>query len=366
MSKVLLLHAQYENIQEPVEAIFRHFPLDLAGKTIFIKPNLVIGKPPHHAATTHPLLVKAIVEACLARGALKVMVGDNPGGPEHLVRPVAEAAGFLPLLEPYFIDMSKDIRDVRIDSALATSVPVSSAIMDADLLINVPKFKTQPLAVFTGCIKNMFGAIPGLEKARMHTLYTAPHQLVEFLIKLYSAVTPHLNIVDAITAMEGEGPSHGTPRHVGKLIAGYNGAEVDVVLGAMLGLPTEKMRFYKTMEQEGLGKPSLKDITLMGSFEPLKGFSLPTLNTLSADDVKLLFKHHGPLKPQLTEELCTLCGRCIEVCLSKAIEMKDYPRIDYNKCIACWCCFEMCPEGAYFLPDAASIVQKIKAGQPVH
>ena len=168
-------------------------------------------------------------------------------------------------------------------------------------------------------------------------------------------------LMDAVLAMEGEGPSHGEPRHLGKIIAGDNGAEVDVVLGAMLGLPTDKMRFFKTIEQEGLGKSRLEDINVMGVFELLKDFALPSINALSTEDLKLLFKHHGQLKPELSEDDCTLCGRCVEVCFAGALEMQDYPCIDYDKCIACWCCYEMCPEGAYTLPDAGRIVQQIRA-----
>jgi uncharacterized protein (DUF362 family)/ferredoxin len=361
MSKVLILNADYDGAKEAVDEVFREFPLDVAGKRVFIKPNLVIGKPPQEAATTHPALVRAIVDACRERNAKQVLVGDNPGGGEHLVRATAEEAGFLPLLEDCFKDVSGDSRTVSVNSPLSSSVSVSADILNADVLINVPKFKTHPMVGLTGCIKNMFGAVPGLEKARMHTLTGKMHEMMHFFVKLYDAVTPHLNIVDAVLAMEGEGPSHGRPRRLGKIIAGDNGAEVDVVMGAMLGLPTERMRFFKTIAQEGLGSNSLKDITLMGEFERIKDFTLPTINTLSGDDLKLLFTHHGQLKPVLDEDACTHCGRCIDVCFTRALEMQDYPLIDYDKCIACWCCYEMCPEGAYSLPDAVRIVERIKA-----
>ncbi len=361
MSQVLILETDYETVRDAVEEVFRKFPLPLEGKRVFIKPNIVIGKPPEHAATTHPLLVEAIVESCLKRGAEEAAVGDNPGGGEHLVRSAAETAGFLPLLEPYFKDVSAESRAVEVNSTLRASVPVSTAFLDADILINVPKFKTHPMVGVTGCIKNMFGVVPGLEKARLHTLTSKIHEMAHFFIMLYAAVTPDLNIVDAVLAMEGEGPSHGEPRHLGKIIAGDNGAEVDVVLGAMLGLPTDKMRFFKTIEQEGLGKIRLEDINVMGVFEPLKDFALPSINALSTEDLKLLFKHHGQLKPELNEDDCTLCGRCVEVCFAAALEMQEYPCIDYDKCIACWCCYEMCPEGAYTLPDAGRIVQQIRA-----
>ncbi len=362
MSRVLVLNAEYDNVQGAIEEVFRQFSLDLTGKRVFIKPNIVVGKPPEHAATTHPVLVKAIVESCLRRGAEEVAVGDNPGGGEHLVVPEAEGAGFLPLLKDYFRDISSECRQIQVGSDVLSSVPVSSAVLDADVLINVPKFKTHPMKGITGCIKNMFGIVPGLEKARLHTLTTRVHEMAYFFIKLYAAVTPHFNIVDGITAMEGEGPSHGNPRYLGKILAGDNGAEVDVVMASMLGLDTGSMRFFQTVEKEGLGSCRLNDIEVAGQFEIIKDFALPSINSLSTTDLKLLFKHHGPLKPRLDEDVCTLCGRCIQVCLTRALEMRDYPHIDYDKCIACWCCYEMCPEGAYSLPDARLIVQEIKIG----
>ena len=48
-----------------------------AGNTVVVKPNMGWDRRPEQAATTHPLVVRSIVEECLKAGAKKVKVFDN-------------------------------------------------------------------------------------------------------------------------------------------------------------------------------------------------------------------------------------------------------------------------------------------------
>lgn len=359
MCDVLILEAGYDDLAGPINQIFQTFPLPMEGKKVLIKPNIVLGRSPEAAATTHPAVVATVIEECKKRGASSIWVGDNSGGLPEWSFSCAKKAGFMQELPDHFQDISMEVS--LIDLGLPTLPPllISKKVLEADLIINVPKFKTHPLVGFTGCIKNMFGVVVGLDKARVHSLIRHPARLAEFLVILYKRFEPHLNIVDGIMAMEGEGPSHGQPKKLGKLLAGYNGAAVDVVIASMIGLDPDNQPYYKFLKDNGLVPQSLSEIAKEGSFEILQDFDLPGLNTLNHDELRTLLKRHGPLKPVLNEEKCIRCRKCYDICLQSAITFDEFPVIDYDKCIACWCCFEMCPEGAWLLPNARSVLNQM-------
>lgn len=358
MCDVLILQADYDDLAGPINQIFQTFPLSMEGKKVLIKPNIVLGRRPEGAATTHPGVVQTVIGECLRRGAQTIWVGDNSGGLPEWSHSAAKKAGLTGQSPDYFQDISKEASQVDLGLPSLPPLLVSKKVLEADLIINIPKLKTHPLVGYTACIKNMFGVVIGLDKARVHSLIRHPARLAEFLVLLYKRFLPSLNIVDGILAMEGEGPSHGKPKKLGKLLAGYNGAAVDVVIASMLGINPDNQPYYQFLRDNGLVPASLSGIFKEGCFQILKDFDLPVLNTLNQGELRTLLKSHGPLKPELKEEKCIKCRKCYDICLQKAITFEDYPAIDYEKCIACWCCYEMCPEGAWLLPNPRTLLDR--------
>lgn len=58
-------------------------------------------------------------------------------------------------------------------------------------------------------------------------------------------------------------------------------------------------------------------------------------------------------RPVIANDLCTMCGTCVKHCpvRPKAVDWvnddKTRPPVhNYSRCIRCFCCQEMCPEGA--------------------
>lgn len=358
MYDVLILKASYDDLSDPIKEIFQTFPLALTGKKILIKPNIVLGREPEAAATTHPLVVEAIIKECQRQGAKTIWVGDNSGGLPEWSGSAANMSGYGALSSEHFCDISQEFSFIDLDFPLVPPLKVSQKVLDADLIINVPKLKTHPLVGYTACIKNMFGVVVGLDKAKIHSIIRHPFRLAEFLSLLYKRFRPHLNIVDGILAMEGEGPSHGKPYKLGKLLAGYNGAMIDVVIASMLGMVPDGHPYYKFLQDNQLLPSLLTEISVHGPHERLDDFALPGLNTLNSAELRTLFKKNGPLKPDLEENKCVKCYKCLDVCLQQAITSDGYPEIDYERCIACWCCYEMCPEGAWVLPDPRQLIRK--------
>ena len=122
------------------------------------------------------------------------------------------------------------------DSRTLKSIIISKAFFDADIIINLPKFKTHGLTYITGAVKNYFGAIPGLRKSKMHIKLPAPLDFTQFLLDLYGAILKGfpkpktvLNIMDAVVAMEGEGPgTGGKPFPLNLIITGHDAVAVDL------------------------------------------------------------------------------------------------------------------------------------------
>ena len=88
-------------------------------------------------------------------------------------------------------------------------IDIAEGYFDADIILALPKFKTHGITYITGGVKLLFGAIPGIEKSKMHLRAQTPEAFSEFLLDLYGAMTygfsppkPIIHIMDAILAQE--------------------------------------------------------------------------------------------------------------------------------------------------------------------
>lgn len=368
MAKVLIRNTSEQDVKKVVDEIFAAFNVNVKGKRVFIKPNLLGAYPPEKGVTTSPALVKAIVEACEAQTD-KIVVGDNPmralgsGGIERTaeVTGVREAAG------KYFQNIGINATETDIGSQLMKKMPISTIIKEIDYFINVPKFKTHMLTGMTGCMKNLLGLVPGSVKAELHFKLQHPKALTQLLVDLYRFRIPDLNIMDAIIGMEGEGPSHGKPRYIGKILAGLNAVEVDAVAAAMMGYESPaKVKMVDVAHKLGLGEMDLAKIEIDGEFAVLPNFALPlgyiapreAPQLLSFEESYANWHKIGTVRPLLDEEKCIQCGECEDICPAGAMSLDPLPKVDPDKCISCFCCAEGCPEGALTVPESASLYER--------
>jgi len=354
MSKVIIRKATYENVSQIIREIFEIFPMDLQGKKVFIKPNLVMSSPPEKAATTHPALVRAIAEEVQRRGG-RPWIGDNGIDVQTLYR----VTGMEKTCGPYMVNISKEARLFEIGGY---PVPISRFFADTDIFISVPKLKTHQLAGMTCCLKNSFGLIPANYKARMHALSGHVKRLTEFFVDLYSWRIPDMNIVDGILAMEGEGPSFGKPREVGRIIAGKNGVAVDAVCARMINFENPRgIKLIDLAAKKGLASFDLDYIQTEGAMEVIEDFVHPSTYTANTPGKKSPFAAHaenflgwwadlGRVRPLCNAAVCNRCGDCLSACPSGAISIEPHPRIDPEKCLSCFCCVEVCPEKVFVLP----------------
>jgi uncharacterized protein (DUF362 family)/formate hydrogenlyase subunit 6/NADH:ubiquinone oxidoreductase subunit I len=368
MSKVLIRNADEGHVKEVVDEIFSTYKVDLKGKRVLIKPNLLGAYPPEKGVCTHPALVKAIVEAC-ERQTDKIVVGDNPMralGPSGVDR-TAELSGIREAAGKYFRNIGAAAVATDIGSQVVDKLPLSKVITEVDYVINVPKFKTHMLLGMTVCMKNLYGLIPGAMKAELHNRLQHPKLLTQLVADLYKYRVPDLNIVDAIIGMEGEGPSHGKARRINKILAGTNGVEVDAVAAMMMGFPTPgRVKSVEYGSKMGLGEMDLEKIEIDGPFEVIPNFALP-ISYVAPKEMKMSMSLEenyanwhkiGSVRPELVEDKCIQCGECEEICPAGAMSLDPLPTVAADKCISCFCCAEGCPEGALQVPESSNLYER--------
>lgn len=345
MSKVVIRDTDLEHLRTTIDSIFEAFQVDLKGKSVLLKPNFGAAVGPEKSALTDARVVKAVLDACLEQTS-DVVIGDNPGNLDTGAMHTIKMSGILEVAGDFYCNISKEAEFVDIGSEIIPKVFLSRKVMDVDYVINIPKMKTHVLCGLSCCIKNLYGYVVGAMKARYHLESKSMKRLTQLWLDLYKYRTPDLNMVDAIVAMEGGGPTHGKPRQVGKIVAGTNGVEVDAVLTTMMGWDPRAIKKLEMAWKQGLGEIDVGKIDVEGDFEVLPPFEKPP-TFASIDPAFNPYEEITKIRPRLDEEKCILCRLCgDESCPAEAISFAQFPVIDPKKCISCYCCVEFCPEGA--------------------
>jgi len=347
---VLILDSDYSQTDGAVEKILETFPFPWKDKRVLIKPNMLGPYPPHKGITTHPSLIRSLVKSLKKRGAV-CFVGDNPGLSGYAANErCAQITGLQEAADGCFIYLGKDAVSVEAKSPWPGKVVVSKALFDCDFVINVPKFKTHLQTKITGAVKNMFGILVGAEKARVHMAASHPDEFAKALVGIYQIRVPDLTIMDAVVGMEGNGPSGKDLRHIGKILASLNGVALDGVMVSMMGAVPGKIEILRTARETGLGEIDPRKMHTLGNFEPLPKFKMPWTFASEGRIGKILNRvFYRPLvKPRLKfrKDLCTQCAVCARHCPAQALTMEEVPRLDEKKCIACYCCYELCSSQA--------------------
>ncbi len=326
------------------------------GDKVLLKVNLLMGKPPEAAVTTHPLIVQILAEKIVKIGG-KVIIADSPGGPfnKRILNRFYNKAGLKEIADEssgIFLNYNTDSKRVDFPQGKYSKYfEICNFANEADVIINLPKLKTHGMTMFTGAIKNIFGVIPGLLKSEYHfkMLYVA--KFMEMLFDLEALIKPNLNIMDAVIGMEGEGPSGGQAKKFGYLMASNSAVSLDVAATYLMGIESlKKVPQNRIAQKRGL--PSdIKDIKITGDkIERTKNVKIPDI----PEKTNLIDRYlPGPLnwifnywlrpRPVVNQNKCVGCGICEKSCPAKTIEIKDnLAVIDLDDCIRCFCCQELC------------------------
>lgn len=349
--RVLIFDASYDNSMDTaVNNIFNEFQFSWKSKKVLLKPNILSPLAPEKATTTHPSLVRAVVNRLKKEGA-EVMVGDNPGVFGYgISEKAAMKSGIFEASQGCFIHLGRDPVKYPMSSRFFDHIMVSKDVLDADIIVNLPKLKTHGFTFFTGCIKNTFGYIVGGDKMRVHSSANTPKNFSEAIVDIYQIRPPELNIMDAVECMEGNGPQHGTIRRVGKVLASANGVSLDAAAVYLIGRKIKSIPHLVIASERNLGEIDISKISFNQEIKPVRKFRMPVTffpgagilvrNPMTASMVNCV--------PVVVHEKCRKCGLCVKHCPEKSMRMEkgDFPAADKKTCISCYCCQELCPEGA--------------------
>ena len=327
------------------------------GMTIAVKTNLISRMSPESAAVTHPECLAALTRALVARGA-RVVVGDSSGGPFTAAWIHAVYAGTgMSAVTRAGGELNEDFTTMEAsfpDGKTVKRFPYTAWLSKADAIIDFAKLKTHGMANMTCAVKNFFGSIPGTRKPEMHYMHQSLEEFCSMLVDLALYNAPRITLVDAVDCMEGNGPSHGTPRHMGALIAADTPFNADLLCAHLIGLDTADAPTVAESIARGLCPADWRELDISGDPEKfaIPNFKKPPRNR------KINFSSQSPwlraflrrgfgTGPKIDRAMCVGCGKCAEVCPASAAHVvKGKARIDTKKCIRCFCCQEFCPKGA--------------------
>jgi len=327
-------------------------------KIILVKPNLLGAFKPEKVVTTHPIILEALIILFKEKNK-EVWLGDSPGGSVS-VKKVWQETGMKSLAEKYDLKLVNFSEGgVVLKQSGNTEFPITKYLWEADAIINVAKYKTHSLMYFTGCVKNLYGFIPGLKKSDYHKYHPDFKDFAGIITSLFPIIKDriYLNILDGIMGMEGEGPSAGIPRNLGIVFASESASAIDFLASRMMGYTHKQLPYINDfLKVDNLSKNNIsvdKEWESF-SFENVKirqvGFLINLINRTPGFIKNFLTKYYK-YYPDFNEK-CTLCKICVQSCpvkVMKIVENIPHPIIDYNKCIKCMCCHELCPHQAIYI-----------------
>lgn len=253
--RVTILRASYDaRLAGLVRELVEEHRLDVRGKRVLLKPNLV-EYDPDAAINTSPLLVLAALEAFRAAGASRVSIAEGPGH-RRATLDLADAAGYfqtVPGFEGLFTDLNTDdVTRVRLPRAARglDSLYLPNTALAADLIVSIPKMKTHHWVGVTLGMKNFFGVVPG-------AVYGWPKNVLHWAgidesIAAVNSVFPRVfTLVDGIEGMEGNGPIQGKRKHAGVIVGGDDRVAVDATCCRIMGIDPQAIRHLKMTETAG-------------------------------------------------------------------------------------------------------------------
>jgi len=315
------------------------------GDNVLLKMNLLSARSPEEAVTTHPQFVRAIAREVKKAGGLPY-IGDSPAGifsRRSLSKAYAQT-GIKRMAEEEGIPLNYDTGSKKViipDGKKLKKVSICNYVLKADKIIGIPKLKTHSLQYLTLACKNMFGAVPGLSKAKYHALFPGKMAFGEMILELCTHLKPHLFIMDGILGMHGQGPAGGDPVDIGISLASTDFAAIDITVCKLINIEPAGIPVLKKAKLRGMWPDKIEYPLLKPEDNIIKDFKMP--NTAS----HLRNGKRGKVKSPVITNKCEGCGECKKICPKQAIKIvDDLAHVDYSICIRCYCCHEVCPVNA--------------------
>jgi len=324
------------------------------GEKIVLKPNLLSAHAPEENVTTHPAVVGAVAKL-LQENGVKVSAGDSP--PRGHFNKIFNVSG----MQAVVGELGLEIADFENGQTVSSpnghrnkQFTIADGILQADGMFGLPKLKTHHLTRITGAVKNQYGCIPGILKPAMHVALPDVDEFSKMLVDLNICLATRLFILDAIEAMDGNGPTSGSTFHLNLLAFSIDPVALDSTICRLIHLEPEMVRTNYWGAEFGFGKMDSEKIEILG--ERLETFDSPEFKVQRQPQIQFntawkyrRLKHFITNRPIIDVNKCRKCGECVDQCpqMPKALSWNKKagkpPEFDYGLCIRCFCCQEVCP-----------------------
>ena len=375
--------SSFRDIREKIVEAFEHYKDLLPEKKdglILLKPNLNSNMNSLTGNTTDLRILSAVIQFLKDKGYTNIMIGEgtNSGFYRNNISVISRLG--VDRLARHFGVRIKDLnrsKSYGIPFDQGVKAYVAKEVMDAQMLINLPKLKTHFENGMTVCLKNLMGCLVGQEnKKKVHD------NLAENILRINDAVKPQLHIVDALIAMEGLGPTKGIPTRMDKILIGTNPYLIDLVCASLATFNYKKVRTLELAEKKGILTLEYFDfVKRLDLSESKKKFAPPEAGVLAtfihspkrqkfflkirnthffsylaSTDWFAKFLYLTDLRQDvfLTEKMtlkkleinqasCDNCGICKDLCPLDLDLPKD---LKMEECIQCMYCYSVCPKHA--------------------
>ena len=355
---------QPQTIDRAVERLWKELCIDpslFCGKKVLVKPNLLMRRRPEEATTTHPQVVRAVIEQIKRAHPAQIVIADSPGGlynPTQL-RAIYTTCGMQQAADQTGAVLNFDTGSGAVavqQGKLCSEFNLIDPVRQADVVVSVGKLKTHCMTGLSGGVKNLFGCIPGLQKPQLHYRFQNKNDFAGMLVDLCQTVAPVLTVMDAVESMEGNGPSGGTMRKTNCLIASQSPYCLDRFLCALIAMTPQQVPTVQSCIERGLCPQNDADLLILNPDALpclIADFQHPRSTTIDFSGnvprflqpaVRFCAKHLLSPKPRIELDKCIGCGKCAESCPPHTIQIQNHKaHINYKQCIRCYCCHEMCP-----------------------
>jgi uncharacterized protein (DUF362 family)/Pyruvate/2-oxoacid:ferredoxin oxidoreductase delta subunit len=317
---------------------------------------------PEECVTTNPAVVLAVGKLVRAAGC-SVTIADSPGSflpyTHETLTKVYSRSGMLAAARGLGIPVNLGVGSQEVtfkDGRSLKRFNVIDPVMEADAVIVISKLKTHLATGLTAGTKNIYGVVPGLEKKAIHARLRTPRRFADALVDINESIRPRLQIIDAVMAMEGDGPTGGKPRAMNAIIAGGSPYAVDTVAARLMRLDPMRVTTLQAASRrklididaidvagESIGSMTAHDFALPYTFANASSSS--SIKEAVASAISRLGLDRA--KPVVSVQSCRGCGACVRSCPAEAIQLVEKKaHIDRRKCINCYCCHEMCTKKA--------------------
>ncbi len=353
-----------ENIKKALEKIVELLGLKdfFKDKSILLKPNLLAPTknaftPAEYVSEVGKLLKNEL-------GAKRITIGDSTLTKKFTGMTIKRTNMAEICQEDVFnfFESEREIINVKNPEFEAQeNIALPKQVVEADIIVNLPKLKTHKGFVYTGAIKNFFGLLGN--KMHMHMTHKEKAKFQQMLADIYFAVEETnktdkpkvLTIMDCVLTMSGNGPRAGKIREMGLLVAGFNSAAVDIVGYTLMNGKPKDLEAIKSIARRTNLPVDISQLDLVGENYKdyiIKDFKKPNVATLNDSPggsglySKVRTKAMS-ISIKINNKKCILCESCAKHCPAQAMTKKGKVIvIDRNKCIECFCCGESCPNDA--------------------